>query len=246
MVPRPSNTAIGTAFELATLSFLTKPPLSLSLIRVGGKNDRGVDLRGWWEIPQISSSRVSSSTAQTISSIKQKAEVEEIRRRKRWSVIVQCKAESKAVGPVVVRELEGTVGNEDLEKNTISGRGRVEIEGELKRIKHQTVGILVSQGGFSKEALLRAAASTLPLSLIELDFRSSNILTEPISNRNENNKPISSTITFNPALRSLLGLDEIVVPTTRTRSFSERHDSLKSEWFNGLETNVGRNPLVVG
>lgn len=219
MVPRPSNTAIGTAFELATLSFLTKQPLCLSLIRVGGKNDRGVDLRGWWELPQLSPLKISASSAQRISSSKQKAEVEEIRRRKRWSVIVQCKAESKAVGPGVVRELEGTVGFEVMDKDTISGRVIAEVEGEPKRIKSQTVGILVSQGGFSKEALLRAAASALPLSLIELDFRSPNIPSKSIVIQDKNNKPISSTITFNPALRSLLGLDQELVPSARIRSF---------------------------
>src|SRR6266851_1323834 len=40
----------GTAFEYRALALLTKH-LSMSLTRVGGSHDGGVDLIGWWWLP---------------------------------------------------------------------------------------------------------------------------------------------------------------------------------------------------
>lgn len=40
----------GTAFEYRSLALLTKH-MSMSLTRVGGSNDGGVDLIGWWWVP---------------------------------------------------------------------------------------------------------------------------------------------------------------------------------------------------
>lgn len=45
-----SNVHRGTAFEYRALSLLTEH-MSMSLTRVGGCNDGGVDLIGWWWIP---------------------------------------------------------------------------------------------------------------------------------------------------------------------------------------------------
>ncbi|KAI0635290.1 hypothetical protein C8Q77DRAFT_1054262 [Trametes polyzona] len=52
----------------------------MSLRRVGGKGDGGVDLQGWWWLPA-----------------------------ERLRVVAQCKAEEKKVGPRYIREFEGTV-----------------------------------------------------------------------------------------------------------------------------------------
>jgi hypothetical protein len=41
----------GTAFENRALSLLTEH-MSMSLTRVGGSNDGGVDLIGWWWVPR--------------------------------------------------------------------------------------------------------------------------------------------------------------------------------------------------
>ncbi|GAA6023466.1 hypothetical protein JCM11491_000586 [Sporobolomyces phaffii] len=41
-----STWELGTAYELATLNLLASAPYSMRLLRVGGANDRGVDLRG--------------------------------------------------------------------------------------------------------------------------------------------------------------------------------------------------------
>jgi hypothetical protein len=40
----------GTAFEYRALALLTKH-MSMSLTRVGGSHDGGVDLIGWWWVP---------------------------------------------------------------------------------------------------------------------------------------------------------------------------------------------------
>lgn len=221
-----SNSAIGTAFELSTLNYLInlKPPIKLTLLKVGGSNDRGIDLRGWWEISTNTlSAATSTSTLPTpIPQFKSKIRTE-IKRRNRWSVLVQCKCESKSIGPNIVRELEGTLAYElDNTSNSkpISERGDTKLKSQSS-----TIGILVSQKGFSKEALLRADTSTFPISLVELDFR-------PVEGSDENNlvakldankKPVYSSITFNPALKRLLGMIEIV-DINRKRSLSNGKD----------------------
>ena len=43
----------GTAFEYRALALLTKH-MSMSLMRVGGSYDGGVDLTGWWWVPSES------------------------------------------------------------------------------------------------------------------------------------------------------------------------------------------------
>lgn len=45
-----SNVHRGTAFEKRALSLLTEH-MSMSLTRVGGSHDGGVDLIGWWWVP---------------------------------------------------------------------------------------------------------------------------------------------------------------------------------------------------
>ncbi|EEB89062.1 hypothetical protein MPER_12892 [Moniliophthora perniciosa FA553] len=65
----------------------------MSLTRVGGKEDGGIDLIGWWWIPE----GAKESNAVDFS------------RRKRVRVVAQCKAEKKKIGPGYVRELEGVV-----------------------------------------------------------------------------------------------------------------------------------------
>ncbi len=59
--------------------------MSMSLTRVGGKEDGGVDLLGWWWLPHDDMTR------------------------SRLRVVAQCKAEQKKMGPAYVRELEGVL-----------------------------------------------------------------------------------------------------------------------------------------
>jgi hypothetical protein len=64
----------------------------MSLTQVGGAGDGGVDLRGWWTIPKLGSTSMSEG--------------------RRLRVLGQCKAERKALGPRVVRELEGVMAHQ--------------------------------------------------------------------------------------------------------------------------------------
>ena len=79
--PTPSTVDRGTRFEMGTMAYLTSTFSSMHLIRTGGANDGGVDLLGWWELPNASGQRV--------------------------RVVVQCKSEAKKLGPIHVRELRG-------------------------------------------------------------------------------------------------------------------------------------------
>lgn len=102
-----SNHAIGRAFELATLKFLSRAPFELQgLVRVGGAYDNGVDLRGWWP-PSSPETKGQGGP--------------------RWGVVVQCKAERSRIGPGVVRELEGVVGSQASRTTTRSSQTTIGI-----------------------------------------------------------------------------------------------------------------------
>lgn len=74
----------GGAFEKRALRLL-QSSLSMSLQRVGGRSDGGIDLQGWWWLPSQSPDR------------------------KRIRVLAQCKAEKKKIGPKYIREMEGVL-----------------------------------------------------------------------------------------------------------------------------------------
>jgi len=63
VLSRLSPVEIGSAFERHSLLFLNHH-LHMSLRRVGGAGDEGIDLKGWWYVP---------STAQRIDSTSRKA-----------------------------------------------------------------------------------------------------------------------------------------------------------------------------
>ncbi|KAI8822916.1 uncharacterized protein EV422DRAFT_494143 [Fimicolochytrium jonesii] len=79
---------IGTAFESDTIASLRS--FHMDLRRVGGANDKGVDLRGKW----VLSGSAGSSAPHTV------------------PIIVQCKASRTPLGPKYLRELEGTLARE--------------------------------------------------------------------------------------------------------------------------------------
>ncbi|SGY75921.1 BQ5605_C005g03458 [Microbotryum silenes-dioicae] len=139
-LPRISTVALGTAYELATLQFLSQPPLSLqSLLRIGGANDKGIDLRGF-HIPQRSVDDDDDDDLVHEGSVQPRR-----LRPKRYPILVQCKAVSKPLQPSVVREFEGVLSTEP---------------GGL--------GILVGMNGFTESAIKRALASELPMALLRL------------------------------------------------------------------------------
>jgi hypothetical protein len=122
----------------------------MDLTRVGGKDDGGVDLMGWWWLPE--------DLDQTI----REGRVGGVGRWRRIRVLAQCKAETKKIGPNVVRELEGVLHrfqhppspSSDL---WTSGSGSADV-----------VAVLVSQSLFTSSTLVHAYSSPLPLFLLHV------------------------------------------------------------------------------
>ena len=80
----------GVAFERRAMRLL-QTNLSMSLNRVGGKSDGGIDLQGWWWIPFAPNAFTDPA------------------HRRRIRVLAQCKAEKKKIGPKYIREMEGVL-----------------------------------------------------------------------------------------------------------------------------------------
>ena len=79
-LPTSSPTYVGTHFEYTALHTLSRYGLSLS--RVGGRDDQGIDLIGTWKLPPPFDERT-------------------------LKVFLQCKVLVKRCGPNLIRELEG-------------------------------------------------------------------------------------------------------------------------------------------
>lgn len=132
----------GVAFEKRSLNIL-QSQLSMSLQKVGGKSDGGIDLQGWWWLP-FSKRRKSASAPFTWTG-------EDGVSRRRLRVFGQCKAEKKKMGPNYVRELEGVLSRH----NSQPGRD-------------PSVGLLISESAFTRSTVLRAFSSQIPLFLLHL------------------------------------------------------------------------------
>lgn len=150
----------------------------MSLLKVGGKSDGGIDLQGWWYVP-VSPSRLKQQQDKTNEVIKTwKASDSTVRQRLR--VIGQCKAEQKKIGPRYIRELEGVLSR--YESSTVNF----------------VVGLLVSESEFSRSTLLAAYSSKLPLFLLQLPA-------EPHESEGTEPREIGSAV-WNPALGSNHGV----------------------------------------
>jgi len=95
---RLSSVHRGVAFERRAMRLL-QTNLSMSLNRVGGKSDGGIDLQGWWWPPFISDTFADPA------------------HRQRVRVFAQCKAEKKKIGPKYIREMEGALHQHLSEPN---------------------------------------------------------------------------------------------------------------------------------
>ncbi|KND02182.1 uncharacterized protein SPPG_02671 [Spizellomyces punctatus DAOM BR117] len=100
----PSTVDVGTRFEEDTLRCLSR--YGIDLRRVGGADDKGVDLRGRWRLPK------EGGVDPALSSPGHHGGFLE------FPIIVQCKKERTKLGPKYFRELEGTLARES--PNTIA------------------------------------------------------------------------------------------------------------------------------
>lgn len=201
-----STTHRGTAFENRSLKIL-QDHLSMSLNRVGGKSDGGIDLMGWWWIPDLDTP------------------VQDPRfvRRKRIRVLAQCKAEKKKMGPNYVREMEGVlyrymVGDmsrpaDDTTPPMPSPSG-IDIPQSFNDPSQPTVALLLSESPFTKSTLLRALSSPVPFFLLHLPPISNPMAEDDealVSSDSQRLEPVPSTVTgigsavWNPALGGMKG-----------------------------------------
>ncbi|GFZ52353.1 hypothetical protein JCM24511_10126 [Saitozyma sp. JCM 24511] len=192
---RRSTRDIGLAFEKHALRFCNHH-LHMSLRRVGGAGDGGVDLRGWWWVPGDARSGSGSSAGDGSGA-------------RRIRVIGQCKAEKKGLGPKVVRELEGVMAHLRGEQRKRAGglhlvpgkqagmsalghwiptnglfasllqwshayatgmysKGKERASDPTEEDPLDTIAVLLSQSGFSRNAMTHASRSSTPFLLVHL------------------------------------------------------------------------------
>jgi hypothetical protein len=154
VLPRLSTVHQGNAFEERSLALLHKT-MSMSLKRVGGKEDGGIDLLGWWWLPATKDSSSNDAIASSPSN------------RRRIRVIGQCKAEKKKLGPKFVRELEGVLFRFLTRSLDIHKPPDPEFTNP-DTSQLPIVALLMSQSEFSKSAILRANSSPIPFFLLHL------------------------------------------------------------------------------
>ncbi|KAJ3567873.1 hypothetical protein NP233_g6078 [Leucocoprinus birnbaumii] len=148
----------GTRFESRALALLEQR-MSMTLRRVGGKGDGGMDLIGWWWLPHISQDVLTTC------------------HRRRIRIIAQCKAEKKKIGPKYIRELEGVLHRyhtlSSLKTDPEPGTGPAQIPAaipiEAIHYPHiPSIGLFLSESPFTKATVVYAQSSLIPLLLIHL------------------------------------------------------------------------------
>ncbi|KAI0292882.1 hypothetical protein BC826DRAFT_1091974 [Russula brevipes] len=162
----------GTAFEYRALALLTKH-MSMSLTRVGGSYDGGVDLIGWWWVPGESPGATCPLDA---SADPPRGVTNTANNRRRLRVLAQCKAEKKKIGPAYLRELEGVLfrhtayvsGSASASDPPSDPPRPAAATSAAAAADPPPVALLVSESPFTRSCLLTAHASPLPFLLVHL------------------------------------------------------------------------------
>lgn len=158
-LPETSTTYIGTHYEYTVQQTLHR--FALSLHRVGGRDDAGVDLVGTWHLPQ---------------------------REHPLRVFVQCKSLKTKLGPNLVRELEGSFRQSPGDKTTTSsndntvGGGKVGIlvstreatkgvRDAMARSVYPLMWMMVERNGALQQALWNAKVEELGLGALEVEVQ---------------------------------------------------------------------------
>ncbi|KAJ7145396.1 hypothetical protein C8R43DRAFT_1088735 [Mycena crocata] len=189
----------GNIFEERSMKIL-QDHLSMSLRRVGGKSDGGVDLMGWWWLPPSDMEPPHDQKAPDSNS-------DSSPKRRRLRVLAQCKAEKKKAGPHYVREMEGVLHRYmSLTNSSSSGASQ-----------YPLVALLVSESPFTKSTILRAQSSPVPFFLLHIPPLLDPRETEEVPDE-ETNK--IGTAVWNPALAGVRGLLEGKIEARWERSLS--------------------------
>ncbi|KAH8113455.1 hypothetical protein DFH11DRAFT_344717 [Phellopilus nigrolimitatus] len=224
----------GNAFERRATILLRD--LSMSLLRVGGKDDGGVDLMGWWWLPSSTShpTRVESpvhtheSTSSRSPTELRTDAFEDLNhfttdcagiQRRRVRVLAQCKAERKKLGPNYVREMEGVLLRHSLPPDPASSV-----------LPLPSVALLVSESAFTKATVLRALSSPLPFMLLHLPLTP---LSESVS-ASEKAPDTFGTVIWNSALGGQHGLLAGEIDLRWERVSSAGVSERPSLWWRGL------------
>ncbi|KAE8205862.1 hypothetical protein A4X06_0g155 [Tilletia controversa] len=161
-----STVAKGTAFEHLTLHLLRTVFGMSQLERTGGAGDRGIDLTGWWYPPPPPPSLTATTTTAAVA--------------RRVRVLVQCKYQSSTpLGPVHMRELEGTMYRKGFEARMLNDPDAQQTQEDTKSKDKNMIyripllGILTSSTGFSSACARYSLASPFPLLLLHIPFSSS-------------------------------------------------------------------------
>ncbi|KAJ5960975.1 Endonuclease TnsA N-terminal/resolvase Hjc/tRNA endonuclease C-terminal [Penicillium vulpinum] len=151
-LPETSTVYVGTHYEYTVLQTLRR--YALSLDRIGGRDDAGIDLVGTWHLP-------------------------ERERERALRVLVQCKSLKAKLGPNVVRELEGTfrqapVGWRTAETVGVLVSPREATKGvrdTLARSAYPLFWMMIERDGTLKQALWNARAEELGVGPLGVETR---------------------------------------------------------------------------
>ncbi|KAJ5136352.1 hypothetical protein N7448_004906 [Penicillium atrosanguineum] len=151
-LPETSTVYVGTHYEYTVLQSLRR--YALSLERIGGRDDAGIDLVGTWHLP-------------------------ERERERAVRVLVQCKALKSKLGPNLVRELEGTFRQAPVGWRTdltagvlVSPREATKgVRDALARSSYPLIWMMMERDGTLRQALWNARAEELGLGPLRVETR---------------------------------------------------------------------------
>lgn len=198
--------------------------MSMSLKRVGGTGDGGIDFLGWWWLPHEISNESGSP----------------LLKRTRIRVIGQCKAEKKKIGPNYVRELEGVLYRFLTQKSDqeaiLTDDMIISSHEETLTMRENpppTVAVLVSQSAFTKSTILRANSSPIPFCLLHLPPLEEAGTELPIEQVSGELSGTLGSVWCNPALFGAKGLlrGRIEVRWERHLENGRAHPAL---WWDGV------------
>ncbi|CAL5868166.1 uncharacterized protein PFLUO_LOCUS2390 [Penicillium psychrofluorescens] len=151
-LPQTSTVYVGTHYEYTVLHKLRQ--CALTLHRVGGRDDAGIDLMGTWHLP-------------------------ERERELALRVVVQCKSLKTKLGPNLVRELEGALRNAPVGWRTeqtvgmlVSPREATKgVRDAMARSGYPLLWMMVERDGTMRQALWNARAELLGLGPLGVETR---------------------------------------------------------------------------